>query len=173
MIGQALFFNQPQNSAGTQRLALHPVSEGSGRPFRSSGGASARALLALLAACLVAFFQTAPVHAQEHRSRVPIVGKLTSGNQRQAFSGKVQSVDLKQKILNVNALKGMDSEIFPVKKNVHVEDVDGRKMKLTALTPGMTVLIYYNQKSGERTVKNIVVLSSGKSQEKGGPAPSS
>jgi len=138
-----------------------------------SSGPSVRALIALLAACLFAFSQAVPLRAQAHKSKVPIVGKLTSGPQQQAYSGKVQSVDLKQEILNVNSLHGRDSEIFPVKKNVRVEDLNGRKMKLTALTPGMTVLIYYSQKSGERTVRNIIVLSSGKSQEKAGQAPSS
>jgi len=129
--------------------------------------------MVLLAAVVFAFSQAVPLCAQEHKSKVPIVGKLTSGSQQHAYSGKVQSLDLKQKILNVNALHGQDSEIFPIKKNVRVEGLDGRKMKLTALIPGMTVLIYYDQKSGERTVKNIVILSSEKGQEKGKQAPSS
>ncbi len=129
--------------------------------------------MVFLAAVVFAFSQAVPLCAQQHTSKVPIVGKLTTGHRQQAYSGKVESLDLKQKILNVNALRGRDSEIFPVKKNVRVEDVDGRKMKLKELTPGMTVLIYYDQKSGERTVKNIVVLSSDKGPEKGKSAPSS
>jgi hypothetical protein len=115
----------------------------------------------------------APIFAQEHKSKVPIVGKLTSGNQEEAYSGKVQSLDLKQQILSVNSLRGRDSEIFPVKKNVRVEGINGNKMKLSALTPGTTVLIYYDQKAGERTVKDIVVLSPGETQEKTKSAPSS
>jgi|GEM_PF-1810684 hypothetical protein len=128
---------------------------------------------AVLLTCLLACCMAAPIFAQEHKSKVPIVGKLTSGNQEEAYSGKVQSLDLKQQILSVNSLRGRDSEIFPVKKNVRVEGINGNKMKLSALTPGTTVLIYYDQKAGERTVKNIVVLSPGETQEKTKSAPSS
>jgi hypothetical protein len=46
-------------------------------------------------------------------------------------------------------------------------------MNLKVLKPGTTVLIYFNQKSGERTIRNIVVLSSGKEQATDKPAPSS
>lgn len=129
--------------------------------------------MVLLAACVLAISQVGPLRAQQHRSKVPIVGKLRSGNGQQAYSGKVQSLDLKQKVLNVNSLHGQQSEIFPVKKNVRVEGLNGEKMKLTELAPGMTVLIYFDQKSGERRVKNIIVLSSGESQGKGKPVPSS
>jgi hypothetical protein len=132
-----------------------------------------RALTVLLVACAFALFPAAPLQAQKHKSKVPIVGKLGSSSLQQAYSGKVQSVDKKQKILNVNSLHGRDSEIFPFKKNVRIESLNGKKMDLTALTPGSTVLIYFDQKSGERTIKNIVVLSSGKEQAKGKPAPSS
>lgn len=128
---------------------------------------------ALVAACALALGQPPLLHAQRHKSKVPIVGKLTSGNTKQAYSGKVQSVDLKQKILNVDSLHGRESEIFPFKKNVRVESLNGNKMDLKKLTPGTTVLIYFDQRSGERTIKNIVVLSSGKEQAKGKPAPSS
>ena len=128
---------------------------------------------ALLVACLCFLFQVAPVHAQEHKNKVPIVGKLTTGNRQAAYSGKVQSLDMKQKVLNVNPLQGRNSEIFPFKKNVHIENLNGGRMDLSALTPGTAVLIYFDQKSGERTIKNIVVLSSGKEQAKGKPSPSS
>jgi hypothetical protein len=127
----------------------------------------------LLGVCMFLFFQAAPVHAQDHKSKVPIVGKLSSGNRQSAYSGKVQSVDMKQRILNVNALEGPNTEIFPFKKNVRIENLNGGRMNLSALTPGTAVLIYFDQKSGERTIKNIVVLSSGKEQAKGKPAPSS
>ena len=75
--------------------------------------------------------------------------------------------------MNVNSLHGRESEIFPFKKNVRVESLNGDKMNLKSLKPGTTVLIYFNQKSGERTIRNIVVLSSGEGQAKGKPAPSS
>lgn len=129
--------------------------------------------MVLLAACVIVFLQALPVHGQASKSKLPIIGKLSSGNHQQAFTGKVQSLDLKQKILNVNSLHGRDTEIFPIKKNVHVQGASGQKMKLTELAPGMTILIYYDQKSGERTVKDIIVLSSSKSQGKAKPAHSS
>ena len=144
-----------------------------GELFAPASGFSLRSLVALLAACLFALSQAGPLRAQQRGSKVPLVSKLSSKHRQQAYSGKVQSLDLKQKILNVTALHGQEREIFPIKKNVRVESLDGGRMKLSALTHGMTVLIYYDQKSGARTVKNIVVLSSGKSQEKGKLAPSS
>jgi hypothetical protein len=139
----------------------------------AAGRASIWALMALAAAGVFVFCQAAALHAQGQKSKLPIVGKLATGNQQQAYSGKVQSLDMKQKILNVDSLRGQDSEIFPVKKNLRVEGINGNRLDLKALTPGATVLIYFDQKSGERTVKNIVVLSSGKGQAKGKPAPSS
>ena len=127
----------------------------------------------LLSAGALALFPAAPFHAQEHKSKVPIVGKFGSGSHQQAYSGKIQSLDMKQMILNVNSLQGRDSEIFPFKKNVRIENLNGKKMELKALTPGSTVLIYFDQRSGERTIKNIVLLSSGKEQAKGKQSPSS
>ncbi|MEJ2009751.1 MAG: hypothetical protein P8Z30_16625 [Acidobacteriota bacterium] len=136
--------------------------------------ALSRTVMVLLAACMMVFLQAVPLHAQQRsKSKLPIIGKLTSGNHQQAFTGKIQSLDLKQRVLNVNALHGQDMEIFPVRKSVHVQGVNGQKMKLKELVPGMTVLIYYNQKPGERAVKDIIVLSSGKSQGKAKPAESS
>ena len=131
-----------------------------------------RVLLALLAACAFIFCQALPLHAQEQKSKLPIVGKLSSGNRQQAYSGKIQSLDVKEKILNVDSLHGQDTEIFPFKKNVRIESVNGNKMSLAELTPGASVLIYFNQKSGERKISHIVVLSTGKKQAKGKPAPS-
>lgn len=129
---------------------------------------------ALLVVCVFALWQAPLLHAQNRKSKVPIVGKLTSStNSKQAYSGKVQSLDLKQKILSVDSVHGRQSEIFPFKKNVRVESLNGERMGLKALKPGTTVLIYFNQKSGERTIRNIVVLSSGKEQAKGKRAPSS
>lgn len=113
-----------------------------------------------------------PLRGQS-KSKIPIISKLTSGNHQQAFTGKVQSLNLKDRILSVNSLHGQDNEIFPVRKNVRVQGANGHKMKLTELTPGMTVLIYFDQRAGERRVKNIVVLSSNKSQGKGKQAHSS
>jgi hypothetical protein len=139
----------------------------------SGGRPTLIGLAALLGACLFLLIQAAPIHAQDHKSKLPIVGKLSSGNRQAAYSGKVQSLDMKQKVLNVNPLQGRNTEIFPFKKNVRIENLNGGRMDLSSLTPGTAVLIYFDQKSGERTIKNIVVLSSGKEQAKGKPAPSS
>ena len=129
--------------------------------------------MVVFAACLVVFFQAASLRGQNGKSKLPVIGKLTSGNQQQAFTGKIQSLDLKQRVLSVNSLHGQQSEIFPVNKNVRVQAVNGHRMKLTELVPGMTVLIYFHQRSGERTVKNIVVLSSSKARGKAKQAHSS
>lgn len=129
--------------------------------------------VAALAACALAFCFLPPLQAQQQKTKLPIVGKLAPGNHQQAYSGKIQSLNMKEKILNVNSLHGQDTEIFPVKKNMRVEGINGNKLDISALAPGATVLIYFDQKSGERTVKNIVVLSSGKKQAKGGAPPSS
>ncbi len=114
-----------------------------------------------VATSLFVFVQAVPLRAQEHKSKVPLLGKITSSSTRhQAYSGTVQSLDMKQKILNVYSRQGRNIEIFPLKKDVRVKGADGKKMKLKALRPGMTVLIYYDEKRGERTVKNIIVLKS-------------
>lgn len=113
-------------------------------------------------ACFFAFLPATSLRAQQHKSKVPILGKLTSNPDQQAYSGTVQSLDLKQKVLNVNSRQGRDTEIFPLKKDVHVETINGKKMQLENLTPGTSVLIYFDQKRGERTVKNIIVLEAGK-----------
>jgi hypothetical protein len=148
------------NPSGTGKSACQPLNCCAG--LQAKSGRS-----------LLVFFQAAPLHAQQHKSKVPLVGKLAPGFQQQAFSGKVQSLSMKDRILNVNSVNGRESEIFPFKKNVRVEGINGNKLSLAEVTPGTTVLIYFNQRSGERTIKNIVILSSGKKQAKGKPAPSS
>lgn len=115
----------------------------------------------------------APARAQEERKRkIPIVDKISSGPARQAFSGKVQSLDLGHKLLNVNTVQGGNTEIFPVGKGVRVTTADGEKLKLKALAPGTNVLIYYEQKGDQRTVKEIVVLAAGPAEPKKPSPPS-
>ena len=167
----SILLSESHNSAPSQN-ALRPPAKAAGAD-PAGGVPLIPALVALLAICLAAFIKPPLLHAQEHKSKVPIVGKLSPGRLQQAYSGKIQSVDLKQKILSVNSLNGEDSEIFPIKKNVRVENLGGTRMKVSALTPGSTVLIYYDQKSRARSIKNIIILSSGKKQKKGKSAPSS
>jgi len=126
--------------------------------------------IGIVAACLLALVQAAPLSAQQHKSKIPIVGKISPFPGRQAYSGTVQYLDMKQKVLNVNSLHGKDTEIFPVKKDIHVKSLNGKKLELEALTPGTSVLIYYKEKGGEREVENIIVLESGKKGSKQAPA---
>ena len=152
---------------------MHQDVESIGNRITTAGVSLPWVATALLVVCVFALWQPPLLHAQDRKNKVPIVSKLTSPNDRQAYSGKIQSLDLKQRILNVDSLHGQESEIFPFKKNVRVESLSGGRMDLKALQPGATVLIYFNQKSGERTIRNIVVLSSGKEQAKDKPAPAS
>jgi hypothetical protein len=147
---------------GKRKIAGHSLSAG-----------KALALMAALAASLLIAGLTPPVFGQQQKSKIPIVGKLGSNPGRQAFSGKVLSLDLTEKVLNVNSLRGQDTEIFPIRKDIRVEGVNGRKLKLKSLTPGTSVLIYYEEKSGGREIKNIIVLESAKGHAKSGSAPPS
>lgn len=142
----------------------------SSRP-KSRFRTSARWVL-LTALCLVG-----TLAAQEERKRkVPaVLDKLTSGASEQAFTGTVESLDLHRAVLNVNAVQGGDTEIFPIKKSIRVATADGSKLKLASLTPGTKVLVYFEQKADRRTVKDIVVLATDapkKEPEKKSPPPS-
>ena len=108
------------------------------------------------------------IKAQEQRKpKVPVLDKITSaGPTRQQFSGIVRSVDLGSEVLNVDTVKGNATEIFPIKKKVHVVTADGDKLKLTKLKPGTNVLIYYEQKGDRKTVTQIVVLAGGAVKKK-------
>ncbi len=122
---------------------------------------------ALRAAKILAIFLAAvtvlgPAKAQEERKRkVPGLDKVTGGSSHLAFSGKIQSLDLQQNVLNVNTVQGHGTEIFPIKKGVHIATADGKKLKLDALIPGTDVIVYYEQKGDRRTVKKIDVLAPG------------
>lgn len=112
--------------------------------------------LAFIAAtlCTIAAF----AGQEERKHKVPVIDKLATGSNQQAFSGRVQSLDMKREVLNVNTVQGDNTEIFPIRKGIHVSNAGGTKLKLAALTPGTNVLIYYEQKGDHRTVKDIVVL---------------
>lgn len=139
---------------------------------KGTSGFTRGSVAVLLAAFFCILFQVVPLRGQ-NTNRLPIISKLSSGNHQQAFTGKIQSLNLKERVLNVNSLRGKQSEIFPVKKSVRVEGINGNRMKLTDLGPGMTVLIYFDQRSGKRTVRNIIVLTSKKNQGKNKRAHSS
>ncbi len=127
----------------------------------------------LLAVALAMTASLAPGRAQEERKhKVPIMDKISAGPSRQAFTGKIQSLDLKRKLLNVNTVQGGNTEIFPMSKGVRVETADGEKLKLKALVPGTNVLIYYDQKGDQRTVKQIIVLAAGPAEAKKPSPPS-
>lgn len=148
--------------------AVDLLGEGSG-PRRSS-----RPLAVSLALALVMLSLLRPALAQEqHRRKLPVLDKLTSGPTRQAFSGKVQSLDLGRNLLNVNTVEGGNTEIFPVKKGTSVKMADGEKLKITELMPGTHVIIYYEQKGDRRTVREIVVLVSSGGEEKKKSTPPS
>lgn len=165
----APFFGLARPTLFTKPARKMPQAE----TYRSAtqGATRLQAGVIALVACFCAFVQTVPAHAQQHKHKVPIIGKMTSNPHQQAYSGKVQSLDLKQKILSVISRQGQDTEIFPLKKSVHVESINGKKMKLNSLTPGTNILIYYDEKGGERMVKNIIVLEAGKSKGETKHAP--
>ena len=107
-----------------------------------------------------------PLQGQDERStRAPDIGKTGGGASRQAFSGKVQSVDLKRKLLMVGTVEGNVTEYFPVKKNVSVSTAVGDKLKVKELEPGTNVIVYYTVKGDRRSVSEIVVLSATSAEE--------
>ncbi|MGH9432513.1 MAG: hypothetical protein ACRD3T_13310 [Terriglobia bacterium] len=123
------------------------------------------ALGAFLAGAQLLFAQN------DHRNKLPGLDKITSnGPTRQAFTGKIQSLDRKHEVLSVNTIEGVDTEIFPLKKRVKVTSANGAKLKLVALKPGTSVTVFYEQKGDRRTVDQIIVLSdsvrSNKKQER-------
>ena len=112
------------------------------------------------------------IKAQEqHKPKVPVLDKITSGGPtHQQFSGVVRSIDLESEILNVDTVKGNVTEIFPIKKKVHVVTADGDKLKLTKLKPGANVLVNYEQRGDHRTVTEIIVLAGGAVKKKTPPS---
>lgn len=143
------------------------------RPVRrGKAGLTLRA--AALGFALTTPFGICVGHAQDqHKRKVPVLDKLTSPTGRQAFSGKVESLDLGHRVLSVHTVEGDNVEIFPFKKGVSVSTADGERLRLEALTPGTNVLVYYEQKSDKRIVKNIVVLNAAPDKVKKKPAPPS
>jgi len=52
---------------------------------------------------------------------------------------------------------GNSTEIFPIKKKVHVVTADGNKVKASEAETGTNVLVFYEQRGDHRTVTRIVV----------------
>lgn len=153
----------------------HPPNlQGLGAPAvsRERTGASWSWTVLLLATALTGFLGPGASRAQEHKTKVPGLDKITGAPNQQAFSGIVESLDKQRKVLNVNTVTGGAIEIFPIKKSVHVSTADGDKLTLTEVKPGANVLIYYEQKGDHRTVKEIIVLKGEPNPAKKSPPPS-
>lgn len=125
----------------------------------------------LLLVIFVLGLQTAPAQDQ-HKRKVPIVDKLSAGS-RQAFTGKLETLDLQHHVMELNATESKSLEIFPVKKGISVTSADGEKMSLSQLKPGNEVIVYYEQKGDRRTVKDIVLLTAGSTEKPKKSAPPS
>jgi hypothetical protein len=120
--------------------------------------AAAAGLLVLLA------FVAVPrlgARQDDHKRKVPVLDKITTApNGQNEFNGKVQSLDLKAEVLNVQSLREDDVEIFPIKKTVTVASANGYRVDISALKPGTNILVYFEQRGDKRKVKEIVVLGS-------------
>jgi len=108
---------------------------------------------------------------EDHRSKVPVVGKITGGTNRQAFTGKVKSLDLKRNLLVVSTVEGDNTEFFPLKKGIPVSSAGGGRIRIRELTPGTTVIVYFEVREDRRTVSEITVLTpaGGESKKKDQP----
>jgi hypothetical protein len=123
--------------------------------------------IALLVLTCFGLATVRPARAQEEpRSRLPVINKITGGSNREAFSGKVKSVDLKRQLLTVGTVEGEATEYFPIKKNVSVENANGTKLKIEDLTPGTNIIVYYDVKEDRRNVSQIMVLGMLAGEEK-------
>ncbi len=118
----------------------------------------------LLSVCALALV-TPSAAQEERRTKVPVVGKIVGGSNRQAFTGKVQSVDLKRNLLLVDTVEGSSTEYFPLKKNVTISRATGRRLTVKELARGTNVIVYYQVHDDRRTVTEIVVLGAANSNE--------
>ena len=159
--GNALVVRRSKQSPSIRRILVW------GRQACSPAAYAVALILAIV-------FGFSAAQAQDQRRRkIPVVDKITSGAYRQAFSGKLETMDLKRHVLEVDALEGKGMEIFPVKKGISVSTAGGEKLKLNELRPGNNIIIYYEQKGDRRTVKEIVVLAAGADEENRKTSPPS
>jgi 3-dehydroquinate synthase class II len=127
--------------------------------------------LLFLALALLGWPLCSGLRAQEEHKKVPVIDKITSGAaSQQQIVGVIKSVDFESEVLNVDSINGKSTEIFPLKKKVHVVTADGDKLKLTTLKPGTKVLVYYDQKGDRRTITRIEVLAAGEPKKKAPPS---
>ena len=108
---------------------------------------------------------------EEHKHKVPMIDKITSGTDREAFSGLVQSLDLKDSLLVIHNTRDDTDEYFPFKKTVSVATASGKYLTLDSVKPGQNVLVYYEQKNNKRTVKEIVLLENAPAPKPAAPEP--
>lgn len=128
---------------------------------------------AVLAAALLLIPAPACAQASIGRTKLPVINKITSnGPTRGAYTGVIQSLDRRNNVLEVGSADGTNTAIFPINKKVKVSSIEGRKLKLAALTPGANVVVTYEQQGGRRTVQEITVLTQAKSSNKTGKASS-
>ena len=130
-------------------------------------------LLAFLMICAMTLAAQGP-QDDEQTGRIPLPTKKTLTGAHRAFSGKVESLDLKRKILIVGTVEGAATEIFPIKKGTSVSGAKGTKLKIEELTPGTNVIVYYDYRDGRRSVNEITVLAVNppKEEKKESPPPS-
>ncbi len=121
-------------------------------------------LLVGCAVALLVFSVAAPgQQGAGPRSKIPMVNKIDSYSPtRAAFTGSIQMLNRKMKVLGVNGAAGQSAAIFPLGKKVKISSVSGTKLKWAALTPGTNVIVYYQVLRGRRTVQQIVVLGHNK-----------
>lgn len=92
--------------------------------------------------------------------KLPGISKIESkGSTDVVFTGGVQMLNVRSKVLEVSTADGSSTAIFPITKKVRVASIDGRKLKLAALTPGSNVIVHYRQEGGRRIVQKIVLVS--------------
>jgi len=108
---------------------------------------------------------------EDELKKVPVLDKITSGGpSQQQIVGVVKSVDLESEVLNIDNDNGKSTEVFPLKKKVHVVTADGDKVKLATLKPGTKVLVYFDQKGDRRNITLIEVLAGGPPKKKAPPS---
>lgn len=116
-----------------------------------------RRLAFLLVALLLI---VAAVPAQEEKPKVPGLDKIIAANEHLMFTGKVKVLDEDHNTLSVSSVEGSDTEIFPIKRGMHVYTSDGFRKKLEVLQPGVQIIVYYDQRADRRTITHIDLYTS-------------